>query len=236
MSPPKPKILFIVSSHSRLGDTGRTTGWYLPEFAHPYHVLAPHFDTVVASPTGGEAPLDDGSVEMFKEDVICQNFVKDKEHLWKNTDKLETYLGKSADFELVFVVGGHGPMWDLTHNSALQKLLAEFYEAGKVVAAVCHGSCALLHVKLSNGEHLIKDQPVTGFSDAEEQHIGLEKVVPFALETELINNGGKYEKASEIFGAQVSIGRGGRLITGQNPASGSGVAEAFFKKYQSSKK
>ena len=119
-------------------------------------------------------------------------------------------------------------MWDLTHNHSSQKLLAEFCEAGKYVAAVCHGPAALLHVTLSNGELLIKDQPITAFSNLEEQLIEHDKELPYALETELIKGGCKYEKASTPWGAHVSVGRGGRLITGQNPASAAGVAEAFL--------
>jgi len=123
-------------------------------------------------------------------------------------------------------------MWDLTHNPSSQKLLAEFFEAGKYVAAVCHGQAALLHVTLSNGELLIKDQPVTAFSNLEEQMIELDKMVPYALETELVRGGGKYEKASAPWGAHVSVGRGGRLITGQNPASAAGVAEEFLNQHR----
>lgn len=232
----KPKILFILTSHSKFGDSDKPTGWYLPEFAHPYEVLASKADIFVASPAGGEAPLDPGSVQATKEDSISQNFYKEKEYLWKNTDKLENYIGKAADFDLIYVVGGHGPLWDLTDNESSQKLLAEFYDSGKVVAAVCHGSCALLNVKIANGELIIKDQPVTGFSNEEEEQVGLLKAVPFELETELIKKGGKYEKASAPWGAQVSVGRGGRMITGQNPASATGITELFLKYYESGRK
>lgn len=127
-------------------------------------------------------------------------------------------------------------MFDLTENPPLQKLLAEAYEAGKVVAAVCHGSCALLNVTLSDGELIIRNEPVTGFSNAEEEQIGLHNSVPFALETELIKKGAKYEKASAPWGAHVSVGKGGRLITGQNPASAGGMAELFLKYHESGRK
>lgn len=235
-APAKAKVLFILSSHSQFGDSGKPTGWYLPEFAHPYEVLAPHAEIFVASPAGGEAPLDPGSVELFKEDPVCTTFHKQQSHLWKNTDKLESYIGKAAGFDLIYVVGGHGPLWDLTDNASSQKLLAEFYDSGKVVAAVCHGSCALLNVKIANGELLIKDQPVTGFSNDEEALVKLDKAVPFLLETELIKKGGKYEKASAPWGAHVSVGRNGRVITGQNPASAAGIAESFLRHYNSGKK
>ena len=189
--------------------------------------------------------------------------MKNQEPLWKNTDKIDNFIGIASDFDLVYVVGGHGrtfvllltftkcillssdslicaliqyiAMWDLTHNPSSQKLLAEFFEAGKYVAAVCHGPGALLHVTLSNGELLIKDQPVTGFSNLEEQMIELDKFMPYALETELVKGGGKYEKADAPWGAHVSVGRGGRLITGQNPASAAGVAEAFLNHHRGEK-
>jgi len=228
----KPRVLFILSSHGQFGDSGNPTGWYLPEFAHPYTILVPHAEISVASPAGGEAPLDPGSVKLFKDDIVCATFHKEQSHLWKNTDKLENYIGKAADFDLIYVVGGHGPLWDLTDNTSSQKLLAEFYDSGKIVAAVCHGSCALLNVKIANGELIFKDQPVTGFSDEEEAQVGLDKAVPFLLETELIKKGGKYEKASAPWGAHVSVGRDGRLITGQNPASAAGIAELFLKHYK----
>ncbi|KAF8420600.1 putative chaperone protein HSP31 [Tirmania nivea] len=233
---PEPKVLFILSSHSQFGDTGKPTGWFLPEFAHPYAVLAPHAKIFVASPTGGEAPLDPGSVELFKEDPVCKTFHQQQSHLWKNTDKLDNYIGKAVDFDLIFVVGGHGPLWDLTDNPSSQKLLGEFYDSGKVVAAVCHGSCALLNVKIANGELIINDQPVTGFSDDEEKQVGLQEAVPFSLETELIKKGGKYEKASAPWGPHISVGRNGRMITGQNPASAEGIAELFLKYYNSGRK
>ena len=249
-----------------------------PEFAHPYTILVPHAEISVASPAGAEAPLDPGSVKLFKDDIVCATFHKEQSHLWKNTDKLENYIGKAADFDLIYVVGGHGrtytsdpsleykhcirnsrlyphyssqiklnvgvawhlltypshfpALWDLTDNTSSQKLLAEFYDSGKIVAAVCHGSCALLNVKIANGELIFKDQPVTGFSDEEEAQVGLDKAVPFLLETELIKKGGKYEKASAPWGAHVSVGRDGRLITGQNPASAAGIAELFLKHYK----
>lgn len=126
-------------------------------------------------------------------------------------------------------------MYDLTNNEASQKLLAEAAEAGKIVAAVCHGTCALLNVTLSNGEHLLKDQPVTGFSNLEEEQVGLHEAVPFLLESELVKVGAKYEKAKDPWGAQVSVGRGGKLITGQNPASSAGIAELFLKYHQDSR-
>lgn len=104
-----PKVLFVLTSHKDIGATGNPTGWYLPEFAHPYYKLEGKADIVIASPKGGEAPLDPSSVEMFKEDAEAVKFLKEKEALWKNTEKLDNYLGKAKEFDAVFYVGGHGP-------------------------------------------------------------------------------------------------------------------------------
>lgn len=107
----QPKVLFVLTSHNQMGDTGKPTGWYLPEFAHPYYKLEGKAEIVIASPKGGEAPLDPSSVEMFKEDAEASKFLKEKEALWKNTEKLSKYLGKADEFDAVFYVGGHGRKW-----------------------------------------------------------------------------------------------------------------------------
>ncbi|KAF8462984.1 putative chaperone protein HSP31 [Kalaharituber pfeilii] len=229
MSSAKPKILFILTSHNKLGDTGKSTGWYLPEFAHPYHVLSPHAEIVVASPKGGEAPVDPSSVEAFAEDEQAQSFYREKKDLWTKTHKLDEFLGRANEFAAIFVVGGHGPMWDLRHNETSQKLISEFAEAGKIVSAVCHGSAALVNVKLANGESLVHGQSVTGFSDDEESAAQLTHAVPYLLESELAKSGAKYEKAPELWAAKVAVARNGKLITGQNPASATPLAEEILK-------
>ncbi|KAH0605951.1 uncharacterized protein H6S33_004408 [Morchella sextelata] len=225
----KPKVLFVLTSHNKLGDTGKPTGWFLPEMAHPYHVLKPHVSITVASPAGGEAPLDQGSVEAFKNDEISTDFLKNEETAYKDTQKLSAFIGHASEFDAIFFIGGYGPMFDLPNDEISKSLTAEFYEAGKIVAAVCHGPAALLNVKLSNGEYLVQDQPVTAFSNAEEDSVDLSKHMPFMLETELINRGAKYEKAAEPWSEKVCIGRGGRLITGQNPASAGALGEEIKK-------
>lgn len=103
-----PKVLFVLTSHDAMGDSGNKTGWYLPEFAHPYNVLKDHAEITIASPNGGEAPLDQGSVEAFKEDAEATKFYKTKEALWKNTEKLSSFLGRAKEFDAIFYVGGHG--------------------------------------------------------------------------------------------------------------------------------
>ncbi|PWW71780.1 class I glutamine amidotransferase-like protein [Tuber magnatum] len=218
-----PKVLFVLTSHGVLGETGNPTGWYLPEFAHPYHVLSPHVTIVVASPAGGEAPLDPSSVERFKADDIAVKFLNEKSELWKDTIKLEGV--NAGDYDGIFFVGGHGPMFDIARAPTVVSLIKAFARADKLVSAVCHGSAALLDVELSNGKLLVDGEPVTGFSNAEEDATGLSSAMPFMLETELVRNGAKYEKADQPWGEKICVGRGGKLVTGQNPASASGVAE-----------
>ncbi|RDL41147.1 uncharacterized protein BP5553_01126 [Venustampulla echinocandica] len=224
-----PKVLVVLTSHDKLGNTGKPTGWYLPEFSHPYEVLAPHVKITVASPAGGEAPLDPASVEAFKNDPISTKFLKEKEELWKKTEKLESFLGKAGQFDAIFFVGGHGPMFDLAQDPTASKLINEFYAHNRIIAAVCHGPVALSHVKLPSGGYLIDGQRVTGFSNEEEDAVGLTSAVPFSLEDKLREaSGGNYVKADKAWGEKVVVARGGRLITGQNPASATGVGKAIY--------
>ncbi|KAF2770345.1 class I glutamine amidotransferase-like protein [Teratosphaeria nubilosa] len=219
----------MLSSHEQLGNTGKTTGWYLPEFAHPYYKLEGKADITIASPKGGVAPLDPSSVEMFKEDAESAKFLKEKESLWKNTEKLSNYLGKANHFDAVFYVGGHGPMFDLAVDPESQQLIREFYEAGKITSAVCHGPAAFVNVKLSDGSYLVSGQEVTGFSNTEEDQVGLSPAMPFMLETALKERGGKIVLADQPWGAKVvASGKSGKLITGQNSASAAGVGEKIL--------
>ncbi|KAK5108081.1 hypothetical protein LTR62_008798 [Meristemomyces frigidus] len=234
MAPSTPKILIILTSHSKMGNTGNPTGWYLPEFAHPYYKFyAAGAQMTIASPKGGEAPLDPSSVEMFKEDKEAVKFLKEEEGLWKNTRKLSEFLGKAGEFDGVFYVGGHGPMFDLATDEDSIKLIREFYEAGKVTSAVCHGPAVFVNAKLSDGSYLLHGQEVTGFSNAEEDQVGLSSAMPFMLEDKLKAAGGKYVKADEAWGVKVvSSGKNGKLITGQNPSSAGAIGEAILKALQ----
>lgn len=182
----------------------------------------------IASPAGGEAPLDPASVEMFKEDAESVAFLRQK-NLWENTPKLSSFLGKSDEFDAIFYPGGHGPMYDLAVDPESQRLIAEFYEKGKVVSTVCHGPAAFVNVKLSNGKGLLADKRVTGFTNEEEEQVGLTKVVPFLLEDKLREVSGSYEKA-EPWAEKVVVD--GKIITGQNPASAKAVGEAIVKALQ----
>jgi len=227
--PELPKVLFVVTSHNKLGDTGKPTGWYLPEFAHPYEVLSSQCSIIVASPKGGEAPLDPSSVEAFNNDAVSSKFLKHSETLWKNTHKLSEFEGKAKEFEAIFFVGGHGPMFDLATDATSHKIIGEFYDAGKIVSAVCHGPAALAHVKVSGGKYLLEGQKVTGFSNSEEDAVGLSSTMPFMLEDALNKaSGGGFVKAEKDWGEKVVVSREGRLITGQNPASATGVGQAIY--------
>ncbi|PQE10041.1 hypothetical protein CJF31_00003954 [Rutstroemia sp. NJR-2017a BVV2] len=229
----KPKVLFILSSHPTMGDSGNPTGWYLPEFAHPYEVLAPHADITIASPAGGAAPLDPASVEASKEDKISMTFHKEKEALWKNTEKLESFLGRASEFDAIFYVGGHGPMYDLATLPSSHALILEFHSHHLPISAVCHGPAALLNItNPTTSLPLINSLPVTGFSNAEEEDMDLMQYMPFPLETKLNEaSGGKYEKAADKYAEKVVVAKfpeGGLLITGQNPASAGGVGKAIL--------
>jgi len=224
-----PKVLFVLTSHDKLGETGKPTGWYLPEFAHPYEVLADHAQVVIASPNGGVAPLDPGSVEAFKGDASATKFLNTKEDLWKNTHKLSEFLGHANEYEAIFFVGGHGPMFDLAKDETSHKLINEFWAHNKIVSAVCHGPAALAYVKLPSGKYLLEGQEVTGFSNAEEDQVQLSSVMPFMLEDQLNEaSGGKFVKAAEPWGLKVVVSGGGRIITGQNPASAGPIGQTIY--------
>jgi putative intracellular protease/amidase len=197
------------------------------ELAHPYHVLHHKADIIVASPKGGEAPLDPASVDMAK-DEVSQTFLKSNEQVWKNTEKLDSFVGKAGDFDAIFYVGGLGPMFDLVDNPISQKLIREFWEAGKVVSAVCHAPAVFYNVKLSDGTLLVAGKEVTAFTNVEEEQLGMTTSVPFLPEDVLQKaSGGKFVKAAEPWDEKVAVS--GRLITGQNPTSATGVGKAIAK-------
>jgi len=229
----RPKVLFVLTSHDKMGNTGKPTGWYLPEFAHPYYKLEGNTEIIIASPKGGEAPLDPSSVEMFKEDAEAVKFLKEKESLWKNTQKLSEFLGRAEEFEAIFFVGGHGPMFDLATDAQSHQLVKEFYEKDKVVSAVCHGPAALANVKLSDGSFLVAGQEVTGFTNTEEDQAQLSSAMPFMLETQLEQNGAKFVKADPWAEKVVVSGRNNTLITGQNPASAAPIGTAILRAVES---
>ncbi|MCA9711904.1 MAG: type 1 glutamine amidotransferase domain-containing protein [Myxococcales bacterium] len=214
-----PRILLVVTSHSTLGDTGRKTGLWLEEVAVPYRTFAAagaHVD--IASPAGGPAPVDPQSARNPQGEVAA--FLADP----TATAKLEQTLRVDAvgpDYDAVFLAGGHGVMWDLVEEPALSRLIAQAFDAGKVVAAVCHGLAALVGVTLGNGAPLVRGRRVTGFTNDEEEAVGLRDVVPFLLETQLRALGAEFHGGERWAPHTV---RDGRLVTGQNPRSSAGTA------------
>ncbi|KAL6849086.1 hypothetical protein ACO1O0_008616 [Amphichorda felina] len=222
-----PKILIVLTSADKIESINRPTGWFLPELAHPYDVLAPKAELVIASPKGGVAPLDPGSVEMSKNDESSVNFLNTKKAVWENTRPIKEFLGRAGEFDAVFYPGGHGPMFDLATDAQSIQLIQEFYAAGKLVSAVCHGPIVLGRVTLPDGTPLVKSKTVTGFTNEEEDQMQLSSAMPFLLEDVLIKAGANFVKADEPWGVKVVTD--GKLITGQNPASAKGVAEAIAK-------
>ncbi|OBT66734.1 hypothetical protein VE03_04124 [Pseudogymnoascus sp. 23342-1-I1] len=224
----KQSILIVLSSSPQ--------GWYLPEFAHPYEVLSPHFDLVVASPKGGATVLDPVSIELFKDDAYCVEFSKTKQELWLNTQKLENFLGRAKEFACIFYVGGFGPMFDLVDDATSIQLIREFHEASRTVVALCHGAAALLNVKLADGSNYIEGEKVTGFSNEEEIAVDRQKDMPFHLEDALNKaSGGNYERSGEAWAPHVAVSSTKKLLWGQNPASAHPLAVELLKALQAEK-
>lgn len=219
----KKKVLIVVTSHGELGDSGKPTGYYLPEVTHPYSVLKSNgFEIDIASPNGGKAPMDPKSRDMS--DSINKTFLEDKASAAKleNTLKLDDI--KSGDYGTILFAGGHGTMWDFPDDKNVLRLGSEIYENGGIVAAVCHGPAALVNIKISGGKYLVDGRKVTAFTNEEEAAMQLEKVMPFLLESKLIERGASFEKAPNW---QAKVITSERLITGQNPKSAEGVGEAI---------
>jgi putative intracellular protease/amidase len=221
------KILIVLTSHSELGDTGRKTGFWVEEFAAPYYELADAgAEITLASPKGGPPPIDPSSQLAAAQTKFTHRFDQDEPLKQKLAHTLKLSDVKASDFDAVFYPGGHGPMWDLVKDTNSIALIESFQQQGKPMALVCHAPCALLKVKLANGEPMIKGRNVTGFSDTEEAAVKLAKVVPFLLEDELKKTGGHYRKGPD-WGVYVQTD--GLLITGQNPASSAAAAKALLK-------
>jgi putative intracellular protease/amidase len=211
------KILMVMTSHDRLGDTGRKTGVWLDEFASPYYIFKDaRADIALASPKGGQPPIDPRSEEPAARTAATVRFKRDQEaqQAFANTIRLSGI--SQNDYDAVFYPGGHGPLWDLAEDPDSIRLIEAMYAAGKPVAAVCHGPAAFRHTKTSDGSPLVKDKVVTGFSNAEEEAVGLKDIVPFLVEDMLKQNGGLYSKG-EMWRTHVDVD--GNLITGQNPPS-----------------
>jgi putative intracellular protease/amidase len=220
------KILMVLTSHDKLGNTGNKTGFWLEEFASPYYQFVDNgAEIVIASPLGGQPPLDPSSegadfqttsTERFNRDVAAQK------HL-ASTVRLDSI--NESDFDAVFYPGGHGPLWDLTEDKHSIDLIESTYKQGKPLGLVCHASGALRHAKNTDGSFLVKDKRVTGFTNTEEDAVQLTAIVPYLVENVLKENGGLYTKGADW---ESHIEVDGNLITGQNPASSEAAAQAMM--------
>lgn len=227
------KILMILTSHATLGATGKSTGFWLEEFAAPYYAfLDSGADIRLASPLGGQPPLDPKSDEPDAQTDATRRFKQDPQAqaVLATTQRLAQV--KADSFDAVFFPGGHGPLWDLAENGYVMALIKDFYASGKIVSAVCHAPAVFRHVKTAEGQFLVHDRNVTGFSNAEEAAVGLTDVVPFLVEDMLKDHGARYTSGDDW---QPHIVVDGMLITGQNPASSVGVADAVIRQLQRNK-
>ena len=219
------KILMVLTSHDQLGDTGRKTGFWLEEFAAPYFVFRDAgVELTLASPKGGQPPIDPKSDLPEEQTPAMTRFKQDKQAQKDLSQTVKLSDVKSEDFDTIFYVGGHGPMWDLVDNPDSIALIESFYNSGKPVAAVCH-SPGVFHRVMYRGEPLVKGKRVTGFTNGEEATVGLTHVVPFLVEDELKRIGGLYEKAADW--APFAL-VDNRVVTGQNPASSTVAAKALM--------
>ncbi len=217
------KILMVLTSHDRLGDTGHKTGFWLEEFAAPYYLFKDAGAQLwLASPKGGQPPLDPKSDAPDAQTAATVRFNEDAEALsaLATTHRLKDVVDEQ--FDAVFFPGGHGPLWDLAEDADAIRLIEQTFSAGKPVAAVCHGPAVFRHTRGALGEPLVKDKRVTGFSNEEEAAVGLSEVVPFSLEDTLKKNGARYERGPLW---QSYVVTDGMLVTGQNPVSSEAAAE-----------
>jgi putative intracellular protease/amidase len=221
------KILMVLTSHNQLGNTGKPTGFWLEEFAAPYYVFHDAgLNVTLASPKGGQPPLDPKSDEPDAQTDDTRRFRSDAaaQKLLANTEKLEDI--HAENFDAVFYPGGHGPLWDLAEDPHSIKLIEHFWAAGKPVGAVCHAPGVLRKVAKPDGTPLVKGKRVTGFTNSEEEGVGLTAVVPFLVEDELKKAGGLFERTND-WGEFAVVD--GHLVTGQNPASSAIAAEELLK-------
>lgn len=222
------KILIVLTSHDTLGDTGRKTGFWLEEFAAPYYAFVDAGAAVtLASPKGGQPPLDPKSDDPDAQTDATRRFSQDADaqRVLANTQRLADM--QAADFDAVFYPGGHGPLWDLAEDAKSVGLIETMLAAGKPVSAVCHAPGVLRHAKTADGKPLVQGRQVTGFSNSEEAAVQLTDVVPFLVEDELTHLGGLYSRGPDW---QPHVVCDGLLVTGQNPASSVGVAEALLER------
>ncbi|WP_019556074.1 type 1 glutamine amidotransferase domain-containing protein [Thiomicrorhabdus arctica] len=220
------KILMVLTSHADLGNTGEKTGFWIEEFATPYYAFKDAgVDVVLASPAGGQPPIDPKSELEGFQTTATARYYADSETQKVVANTIELTQVNVDEFDAVFYPGGHGPLWDLTENNDSIQLIEQFLAANKPVAAVCHAPAALLNVKDSAGEYVVKGKAVSGFTNGEEAAVELTDIVPFLLEDELIKRGGDYQKVDDWHAFAV---QDGLIITGQNPQSSELVAQKLL--------
>lgn len=223
------KILMVLTSHKKLGNTGKTTGFYVSEASHPYDVFVRQagYSVDLVSPQGGEPPRDGED----SDDPLNQTFLDEMSDQLANTMTPDQV--NPDDYDAIFYAGGHGTMWDFPENKTLATIAAHIYEAGGVIGAVCHGPAALVNLKLSDGSYLVDGKVVNSFTDSEERETGLEEEVPFLLESKLIERGAEFRKSPNF---EPHVETSERLVTGQNPASAKGVATQMWALLEKSKR
>ncbi len=222
------KILMVLTSHDQLGTTGLKTGFWLEEFAAPYYVFKDaDADITIASPKGGQPPLDPKSDEPDFQTAATARFKEDKQAQAALAGSLKLSEISADDYDAVFYSGGHGPLWDLAEDRTSISLIEVMYAAGKTVAAVCHAPAVFKHTEAPDGSPLVEGKSVTGFSNSEEAAVELTDIVPFLLEDELQLIGANYSKSSDWHPYVVTDGN---LVTGQNPASSEAVAQALLQR------
>jgi putative intracellular protease/amidase len=228
-----PKVLIVLTSHDELGDTGRKTGFWLEELAAPYyHFEDAGWEITLASPKGGRAPLDPKSNESESRTEATRRFEADAQAEARLAETARLDSVSADDFDTVFYPGGHGPLWDLAEDETSIRLIERFVEADKPLALVCHAPGVLRHAKKPDGTALVAGRRVTGFTDSEEEAVGLTKVVPFLVEDELAAKGADFSKAGDF---EPYVVTDGLLVTGQNPASSAPAAHALLARVQATR-
>lgn len=224
------KVLMVLTSHGRLGDTGKATGLWLEELAAPYYVFKDaHADITLASPAGGQPPIDPKSEQPDGQTDATRRFHADDEAMQALAHTVKLAEIDADAYDAVFYPGGHGPLWDLADDEDSLRIVETMYAQGKPTAAVCHGVAALRYARGPFGLPLVRGKPVTGFSNSEELAAGLTNVVPFRVENALKEAGATYSKAADW---QSHVVTSGNLITGQNPASSAAAARAVLQQLQ----
>jgi putative intracellular protease/amidase len=225
------RVLIVLTSHDQLGNTGKKTGFWLEELAAPYYAFEDAgAEIVLASPKGGQPPLDPKSDEPSFQTDLTRRFNADKAAKAKLAATVRLDSLKQQDFDTVFYPGGHGPMWDLAEDANSITLIESFLAAGKTIAFVCHAPGVLHRVKTPDGKPLVEGKHVTGFTNGEEEAVGLTNVVPFLVENELLQLGAIFSKVKD-WGVHTVVD--GQLITGQNPASSGPTAKLLIKTLRS---